>query len=117
GSLVLGLTVGPRIRRIAAAHDLRTVGDFLEHRYARPVRGIIAALLWVGTLAILAGQLIAMSEILGAVAGIPKWAGCLIGGVVATTYFTAGGLLTSAWVNLVQVTVKLVGFSLALILV
>jgi SSS family solute:Na+ symporter len=117
GSLVLGLAVGPRIRRIAAAHDLRTVGDFLEYRYARPVRGIIAALLWVGTLAILAGQLIAMSEILDAVAGIPRWAGCLIGGVVATTYFTAGGLLTSAWVNLVQVTVKLVGFSLALILV
>jgi len=117
GSLVLGLTVGPRIRRLAAAHDLRTVGDFLEYRYARPVRGIIAGLLWVGTLAILAGQLIAMSEILNAVAGLPKWAGCLIGGAVATTYFTAGGLLTSAWVNLVQVTVKLLGFSLALILV
>jgi solute:Na+ symporter, SSS family len=117
GSLVLGLAVGPRIRRLAEAHDLRTVGDFLEYRYARAVRGIIAALLWVGTLAILAGQLIAMSEILNAVAGVPKWAGCLIGGAVATTYFTAGGLLTSAWVNLVQVTVKLVGFSLALILV
>jgi SSS family solute:Na+ symporter len=117
GSLVLGLAVGPRIRRLAAAHDLRTVGDFLEHRYDRRVRVTIAALLWVGTLAILAGQLIAISEILGAVVGLPKWAGCLIGGVVVTTYFTAGGLLTSAWVNLVQVTVKLIGFSLALALV
>src|SRR6059058_6660740 len=48
GSLVLGLAVGPRIRRLAAAHDLRTVGDFLEHRYDRRVRAVIAALLWVG---------------------------------------------------------------------
>jgi SSS family solute:Na+ symporter len=117
GSLVLGLAVGPRIRRLAAARDLRTVGDFLEYRYDRRVRGVIAALLWVATLFILAGQLIALAWILNVVAGVPKNAGCLIGGVVVTTYFAAGGLLSSAWVNLVQVTVKLVGFSLALPLV
>src|SRR2546430_5918006 len=29
GSLVLAPWIGPRIRRIAAAHDLRTGGDFL----------------------------------------------------------------------------------------
>lgn len=114
GSLVLGLAVGPRIRRLAQAHDLRTVGDFLEHRYDRRVRGVIAALLWVATLFILAGQLIALAWILNVVAAVPKYAGCLIGGAVVTTYFAAGGLLTSAWVNLVQVAVKLVGFSLAL---
>jgi SSS family solute:Na+ symporter len=66
---------------------------------------------------ILAGQLIAMSWILAVVAGVPKWAGCVAGGVVATVYFTAGGLLTSAWVNTVQVCVKFVGFGLALPLV
>ena len=49
GSLVLALWVGPRIRRLAAEHDLRTVGDFLEWRYDRRVRATIAALLWVGT--------------------------------------------------------------------
>ena len=117
GSLVLAFAVGPRIRRLAEAHDLRTVGDFLEYRYHRGVRAIVAALLWVGTLAILAGQLIAIAWILNVVAGLPKYAGCLIGGAVVTTYFTAGGLLTSAWVNLVQVTVKLVGFALAVPLV
>jgi len=117
GSLVLGLTVGPRIRRLAREHDLRTVGDFLEHRYHPSVRGVIAALLWVGTLFILAGQLIAIGSILNVVAGIPRYAGCLIGGAVVTTYFTAGGLLTSAWVNLVQIVVKLAGFSLAVALV
>ncbi len=114
GTLVLALWVGPRIWRVAAAHDLYTVGDYLEHRYGRSVRAIIASLLWVGTLAILAGQLIAVAWILDVVAGVPKWLGCVIGGGVMTIYFTAGGLLTSAWVNLVQLAVLLVGFGLAL---
>ena len=62
GSLVLAFWVGPRIRRLAAEHDLRTVGDFLEWRYSPTVRVTIAALLWLNTLTILAGQLIASSE-------------------------------------------------------
>lgn len=114
GSIVLAFVIGPRVRRLAAAHDLRTVGDLLEHRFGRSVRGTIAALLWVGTLAILAGQLVALAWVLNVVAGIPKVYGCLIGGLVMTTYFVAGGLLTSAWVNLVQLTVLLVGFAIAL---
>jgi len=114
GSLVLAFAVGPSIRRVAAEHGLKTVGDFLEHRYGRGVRGAVSALLWVGTTAILAGQLIALAWILDVVAGVPKWVGCLVGGVVVTIYFTAGGLLTSAWVNVVQIVVKLVGFGIAL---
>src|SRR5215813_6710950 len=42
GSVVLALWIGPRIRRLAAAHDLKTVGDFLELRYDRRVRATIA---------------------------------------------------------------------------
>ncbi|HVR70396.1 MAG TPA: sodium:solute symporter family protein [Vicinamibacteria bacterium] len=114
GSVVLAFTVGPRIRREAERHGLHTVGDYLEHRYGRAVRGIVAALLWVGTLAILAGQLVALAWVLEVVAGIPKVFGCIVGGLVMTTYFTAGGLLTSAWVNLVQLVVMVAGFALAL---
>ena len=55
GSLVLAFWVGPRIRRLAAEHDLRTVGDYLEWRYDRRVRATIAIILWVGTICILAG--------------------------------------------------------------
>ncbi len=117
GSAILAFWIGPAIRRVSAARDLRTVGDFLEYRYDASVRAIIAALLWVGSLFILAGQLFGMGVILATVAGIPSWAGCVIGGVVITTYFTAGGLLTSAWVNLVQLTVKLAGFAIAVPLV
>jgi solute:Na+ symporter, SSS family len=117
GSLVLALWVGPRIRRIAAEHDLRTVGDFLEWRYDRRVRATVAALLWIGTVCILAGQLMGIAWILTVVIGIPKIAGCALGALVITTYFAAGGLKSSAVVNVVQLTVKLAGFAIALPLV
>ncbi|MBV6520299.1 MAG: Sodium/glucose cotransporter [Gemmatimonadaceae bacterium] len=114
GSLVQALWVGPRMRRIAAERGLRTVGDYLEFRFSRRLRVIVAVLLWIGTLAILAGQLIALSTVVTAVAGLPKWVGCLLGGAVMTLYFTAGGLLSSAWVNMLQLTVLLGGFAIAL---
>ena len=114
GSAVLALWIGPAMRRQAAAHDLRTVGDYLEHRYAASVRGVVAILLWLGSLAILAGQLIAISTILNVVAGAPKWVGCVVGGVLITIYSSAGGLKAGAWVNLVQLTIKMVGFAVAL---
>src|SRR5437016_5666393 len=114
GSVVLAFGIGSRIRRIAAEHGLRTVGDYLEHRYARSVRAITAVLLWIGSIFILASQLIGLGWILNVVVGVPKPVGCAIGGVVITVYFAAGGLLTSAWVNVVQLTVKLTGFAVAL---
>ena len=114
GSIVLAFWIGPAVRRIAAANDLRTVGDYLELRYSASVRGIVAILLWLGSLAILAGQLIAIASILNVVTGAPKWVGCLIGGVLITIYSSAGGLKSGAWVNMVQLTVKLVGFAIAL---
>ena len=114
GSVVLAFWIGPAIHRITVRHNLRTVGDYLEHRYGPSVRLLIGLLLWVGALFILAGQLIALSWILGVVAGVPKLWGCIIGGVVVTTYFAAGGLLTSAWVNMVQLAVKLIGLGIAL---
>ncbi len=114
GSLILANFVGPAIWRIAKQHDLHTMGDFLDHRYNRAVRGIVASLLWVGTLAILAVQLIAISRILEIVVGWPKWQGCVIGGVVVMVYFTAGGLSTAARVNAVQLVFMLVGFLVAI---
>lgn len=117
GSAVLAFWIGPAMRREAAAHQLRTVGDYLEHRYSAAVRGIVAAILWVGSLFILAGQLWAIGSIIGTVATVPPWLGCVIGGAVITVYFAAGGLLTSAWVNVVQLTVKMCGFAMALPLV
>ncbi len=113
GTAILALWIGPRIWRVATKHGLYTFGDFLEHRYGRSVRAIVTGLLWIATPAALAAQLIALAKILEFVAGVPEWAGVLTGAVVMTAYFTAGGLLTSAWVNVVQLAVLTVGFAIA----
>ena len=113
GSIVLAYWIGPRLRSVAAAHNLKTVGDFLEHRYGREVRAIIAILLWIGTLAILAAQLMAMGFVINVVTGLDRWVGSLIGGVVVSVYFTAGGLLASVWVNTIQLAVLFLGFIIA----
>lgn len=117
GSLVLAFVVGPRLWELAERHGFYTMGDFLEWRYGRETRGLVATLIWLGTLSMLAGQLIAGAAVLEVVAGIPKWAGALIGGVVMTSYFVAGGLLSSAWVNMVQLVVLFLGFLAAVPLI
>ncbi|HXF04656.1 MAG TPA: sodium:solute symporter family protein [Blastocatellia bacterium] len=114
GSIILAFIVGPKLWRLAAQYNLYTAGDYLQARYSRRVRGLVAGLLWLGTLAILAGQLIAIAWILNVVAGLSKPLGCILGGIVTMSYFTAGGLVSAAWVNSLQVIVKLSGFLLAL---
>lgn len=109
GTLILSQFVGPRLWRIAKSNQLHTMGDYLELRYNKSVRGIIATILWFGTLAILAGQIIAISWILNVVAGLPKWLGCVIGGSVAIAYCVAGGLASSAIVNILELCVTMTG--------
>ena len=114
GTLVLALWVGPKLWALASARGHLTVGDFLEERYSATVRALIAVLIGIGTLAILAGQLIAGAAVLEVVAGMPRWQGVAIGGIAMTLYFSAGGLLSSAWVNAVQLIVLVGGFIIAL---
>ena len=113
GTAILAIWVGPKIWRVATERGLYTVGDYLEHRYGASVRAIVTGLLWIAAPAGLAAQLIALGKILDFVAGVPPWIGVLIGAAVMTAYFTAGGLLTSAWVNMVQLVVIVVGFAVA----
>ncbi len=115
GSLLLAFTVGPRLWKIASELEFLTVGDYLEHRYDARVRATISVLIWIGALAILSGQLIAMAWVLKVVAGTPKWLGCLLGGFVVTAYFSLGGLVAAARVNAVQLVVKMAGFVLAVL--
>lgn len=114
GTLVLAFWVGPKLWALASAKGYLTLGDYLEDRYSGTIRGLAALLLAVGTLAILAGQLIAGAAVLEVIGGLPKWQGVVIGGVAMTLYFTAGGLLSSVWVNAVQLFVLLVGFLIAM---
>ena len=114
GSLVLAFWIGPKIWKLASTHNFYTAGDYLEFRYSAAVRGVIASLIWLGTLAILAGQLMAGAAVLNIVVGLPRWAGTAASAAVMTIYFVAGGLLSSAWVNAVQLVVLIVGLLLAL---
>ena len=43
GSLFLAWWIGPKIRAIAAEHNLRTVGDYFEWRYDARVRAMLTA--------------------------------------------------------------------------
>ena len=110
GSLLLAFWIGPRIWREAKAHNDLTVGDFLERHYGRTLRGVVGALIWCGTLSILAGQLIGVAAVLQVAGGVPAHYGYFAGAFVAVSYFVAGGLLSSAWVNRVQLVFILAGF-------
>ena len=114
GSLVFAIWIAPRLWRIATAHNFYTTGDYLEFRYGTSVRCVAALLVGLGSLALLAGQLIAGAAILNVLTGTPRWAGALIGGGIMTVYFTAGGLAGSARVNILQLAVMMAGFALAL---
>ncbi len=113
GSIVFALWAGPILWRIAKDRGFLTLGDFLEWRYGRTARAVSSVVIWTISMSILAGQLLGASSILQVVAGLPPWAGAVIASTVVALYFVAGGLLTSAWVNVVQLAVKLAGFTIA----
>lgn len=114
GCLLLGLVVAPRLHRLAAEHQFLTLGDFLEWRFDRSVRVLIASVLWLGTLALLAGQLLAMAWAFEAIAGAPRVVGALAAAAILVAYFSRGGMQAAAVVNLLQLVTLLVGFVLAL---
>ena len=113
GSLIFGAVVAPRLWTLAKEHDFYTTGDYLEFRYGPTVRGVATALVGIGSLVLLAGQLIAGAAILNVITGMPRWLGAATGGAIMTVYFTAGGLLGTAWVNTLQLLVMLAGFLIA----
>jgi SSS family solute:Na+ symporter len=53
--------------------------------------------------------------VLAVVIGLPKWQGCLAGGVVAIAYCAVGGLASSAIVNIVELSVTMTGLGLSAI--
>lgn len=117
GTLILAWWIGPKLWAIASAKGHLTIGDYLEDRYSASVRAVIASLTLIGSLAVLAAQLIAGAAVLQVVAGVPRTTGIAIGAIAMTIYFTAGGLLSSAWVNAIQLIVLIGGFGVALPLV
>ena len=113
GCFLLSQLLGPRLWTLAKRQGFTTLPEFLQFRYGSSVKVTISVLFWCGALAILAGQLIAISWILNTITGIPKWEGCAIGGLVAMVYCTAGGMLASSFVNMFELAVTMSGLLLA----
>lgn len=116
GTLILAFWVGPRLWRAAREHNLYTIGDYIALRYSEGMRGLTALLIWLGSFTILAAQLIGGAAVLRAVFGWPPWIGALVSIVIVTLYFGRGGLLSSSWVNRVQIVVIVAGFLVAAVL-
>lgn len=113
GSLLLAYVVGPKVWEVGKKYNLYTMGDYLDMRYARAFRAVTSTMMAVGTLALFSGQLIGIAWILDVVAGIDKIYGIIIGAVVVTLYFSAGGLRSAAIVNILELAVILLGFVVA----
>ena len=114
GSMILAFIVGPKIWRIARENNFYTLSDYLDKRYSKIFSGIISLMMAIGTLALFSGQLLGIAWILEVVAGVPKVYGVITGALVTTLYFAAGGLLSGAFVNIIEVAVILAGFVVAL---
>ena len=114
GSVVLAFWVGPRIRKLAERHQFQTLGDYLDFRFGHGVRTTVTVLMWFGTVSLLAVQLIGIGFVLNVITGLERWVGSIIGGIVVIIYFSAGGLFASAWINLIQLVILLLGFIIAL---
>jgi len=102
------------MRQLAERHHFQTLGDYLDFRFGKGVRGIITVLMLFGTLSLLAVQLIGIGFVLNVITGLERWVGSTIGGIVVIVYFSAGGLFASAWINLIQLVILLLGFIVAL---
>ena len=113
GSLILAYVIGPKVWKIAKERDLFTMGDYLDYRYAPAFRAVTSTMMAIGTLALFSGQLIGIAWILNVVAGIDKLYGIIIGAIVVTIYFSAGGIRSAAIVNILEVAVILLGFIIA----
>lgn len=113
GTLILAFWVGPRIWRLASARGYLTVGDFLDDHFGRSVRLVATGVIWFGSLSIFAAQIIGAAAVLSVAGNVPFRTGALLSVVAMTAYFAVGGLLSSAWVNRIQLMVILAGFALA----
>ena len=110
GTFFLAFWVGPKIWKIASDAGLYTLGDYLQVRYGSGVRASITSIIWISTPALLAAQLIAMAKILDFLIGTSYEVSVFMGAIIISLYFVGGGLLSTAWVNMLHLIVLTTGF-------
>ena len=97
--VLVSMTLLPRFLRAG----IYTMPEFLEYRYNRAARGIMAILtVIIYAVVMLPAVLYSGGVTLRAIIGLPLWQGVVIIGAIGMCYSTLGGLKAIAWADLVQ---------------
>ena len=97
--VIISMTLLPRFLRAG----IYTMPEFLEYRYNRAARGIMAVMtVIIYAVVMLPAVLYSGGVTLRAIVGIPLWQGVIIIGAIGMVYSTFGGLKAIAWADLVQ---------------
>jgi len=97
--VIISMTLLPRFLRAG----IYTMPEFLEYRYNRAARGIMAVMtVIIYAVVMLPAVLYSGGVTLRAIVGIPLWQGVIIIGAIGMIYSTFGGLKAIAWADLVQ---------------
>ena len=101
--------LAPRIQKFGMEHGGQTIGDWMEHRYNKPVKYIASILIVVAYIAITAFQYLAMGTILSFVTGLDQTVSLIITAVVVIVYTSFGGLWAVATTDVLQGFMTLAG--------
>jgi Na+/proline symporter len=113
GAMMVWLLAKP-LHDLATREGCLTVPDLVLARYGcRFTSGAAAVAIVLGVIGYLATQFVALGLILGAVVGVPFWAGLALGVCVLVFYTTAGGMVAAVYTDIIQGAVML-GASVAI---
>lgn len=89
--------------------------EYLERRYDRKVRTLIATIYTYSRLVYLAMVLFATSKVFEGAAGWPAWITILLVGVIGIVYTVMGGMLAVVWTDVLQFFVLVGGLGIAIV--
>jgi SSS family transporter len=89
--------------------------EYLEYRYDRPVRTLVAILYTYSRAVYLAMVLFATSKVFEGGAGWPAWVTILVVGIVGILYTVMGGMKAVVWTDVLQFFVLVGGIGVAVV--
>jgi len=110
GTLLLTFIVTPKLWQLAKKENFLTLGDYIAFAYGKKLQRVLAWVLLLGSLFLLAAQLIALSYLLSIFTGVAKEYACIISGLIVVGYSAFGGLFVTARINVLQLIFVFLGF-------
>lgn len=95
--------VGRRLFELGREGEIYTIGDVVERRYrSRATRGAMAGAMVLGVIGYLGTQVQAMGVVMGAIFGIDRTTGALIGLGILAVYAVGGGTIAAVYTDVFQ---------------